>query len=128
MKRPVLASVLVVTAAVLVVALISTRKEQAVEMNMALIKAIAALVPAGMLFAGSVVLYCRSKAPSSLLQLLGAGCLVIVVLTHVCEALGLFPWMHWGLQGSVGHFLDFWSATLGLVLFPAGYLLHALTS
>jgi hypothetical protein len=62
MKRPVLASVLVVAAAVLVVALISTRKEQAVEMNMALIKAIAALVPAGMLFAGSVVLYCRSKS------------------------------------------------------------------
>jgi len=52
----------------------------------------------------------------------------MVVLTHLCEALGLFPWMHWGLKNSVGHYLDFWSATLGLTLFPAGYLFHWLTN
>ena len=63
----------------------------------------------------------------SFLQLLGAGCLVLVVLTHVSEALDLFPWMHWGLEDSVGHYVDFWSAVLGLSLFPIGYLLHALT-
>jgi hypothetical protein len=50
----------------------------------------------------------------------------MVVLTHVCEALGLFPWMHWGIKDSVGHYLDFWSAILGVTLFPLGYLLHAL--
>ena len=127
MKRPVLGSVLVVAAAVLVFALMSTRKERADEMNMTLIKAIAALLPACMLFGGSVVLYLRNKAPSSVLQLLGAGFLVIVVLTHVCEALGLFQWMHWGLQGSVGHYLDFWSCVLALTLFPVGYLFRALT-
>jgi hypothetical protein len=83
-------------------------------------------IPACMLLAGSIALYVRNKTPSTLLQLLGAGCLVIVVLTHVCEALGLFPWMHWGIKDSVGHYLDFWSAILGVTLFPLGYLLHAL--
>ncbi len=96
-------------------------------MNAALLKGLAALVPAGMLFSGSVVLFFRGKSVCSLLQLLGAGCLVLVVLTHVCEALHLFPWMHWGLEQGVGHYLDFWSAILGLTLFPAGYLFHALT-
>ncbi|MEY2491389.1 MAG: hypothetical protein QOH24_340, partial [Verrucomicrobiota bacterium] len=56
------------------------------------------------------------------LELVGAGCLVIVGLCHVCEALHLFPFMHWGLKPSVGHYLDFWSCVLGLTLFPAGYL------
>ena len=49
-----------------------------------------------------------------------------VVFTHVSEALHLFPWMHWGLEHSIGHYLDFFSAVLGLTLFPIGYLLHAL--
>jgi hypothetical protein len=33
--------------------------------------------------------------------------------------------MHWGLKHSVGHYLDFWSAVLGLTLLPTGYLLRA---
>ena len=97
-------------------------------MNAALLKGLAALVPPCMLFSGSVVLFFRGKTVCSLLQLLGAGCLVVVVLTHVCEALHLFPWMHWGLKQGVGHYLDFWSAVLGLTLFPVGYLFHALRS
>jgi len=96
-------------------------------MNAALLKGLVALVPACMLFSGSVVLFFRGKTVCSLLQLHGTGCLVVVVLTHVCEALHLFPWMHWGFEQSVGHYLDFWSAVLGLTLFPVGYLFHALT-
>jgi len=96
-------------------------------MNVILFKALVALVPACMLFTGSVVLFCRGKTVCSFLELLGAGCLVVVVLTHICEALHLFPWMHWGLERSVGHYLDFWSAVLGLTLFPVGYLFHAFT-
>ena len=96
-------------------------------MNVTLLKALAALVPACMLFSGSVVLFFRGKTVSSFLQLLGAGCLVVVVLTHVSEALHLFPWMHFGLEHSLGHYLDFGSAVLGLTLFPLGYLVHALT-
>src|SRR6266404_2735880 len=96
-------------------------------MNVTLLKALVALLPACMLFSGSVVLFFRGKTVCSVLQLLGAGCLVLVVLTHVSEALHLFPSMHWGLEHSFGHYLDFWSAVLGLTLFPIGYLLHALT-
>jgi hypothetical protein len=77
-----------------------------------------------MLFSGSVIWFRRGKTVFSFLQLLGAGCLVVVVLTHVSEALHLLPWMHWGLEHSVGHYLDFWSAVLGLTLFPIGYLLQ----
>jgi len=96
-------------------------------MNATLSKALVALVPAGILFVGSVLLFLREKTLGSFLQPLGAGCLVVVVLTHLCEALHLFPWMHWGSNHSVGHYLNLWSAVLGLTLFPIGYLLHALS-
>ena len=95
-------------------------------MNITLIKALMALLPAFMLFSGSVVLFVRRKTVCSVLQLLGAGCLIVVVLTHVCEALRLFPWMDWGLEHSAGHYLDLWAAVLGLFLFPVGYLCHSL--
>jgi hypothetical protein len=96
-------------------------------MNATLLKALVALLPACMLFFGSVILFAREKSVGSFLQPTGAACLVVVVLTHIFEALHLFPWMHWGLEHSIGHYLDLWSAVLGVTLFPMGYLLHALT-
>ena len=96
-------------------------------MNVTLLKALVALVPVCVLFFWSVVLFFRGKTLCSFLQLLGAGCLVVVVLTHICEALQLFPWMQWGSPNSVGHYLDFWSTVLGLTLFPVGYLCRTLT-
>jgi hypothetical protein len=95
-------------------------------MHPTLAKALVALVPAGMLFVGSVVLFLRERTPGSFLQPLGAGFLVMVVLIHLCEGLHMFPAMDWGAKHSVGHYLDLWSAVLGLTLFPVGYLLHAL--
>src|SRR5438874_7181207 len=95
-------------------------------MNVILLKALMAFVPVGILFAWSLISFLHGKTVCSFLQLLGAGCLVVVVLTHVSEALHLFPWMHWGLEHSAGHYLDLWSAVLGLTLFPVGYLFHAL--
>jgi hypothetical protein len=95
-------------------------------MNLSLPTALVALVPACLLLLGSAILVFRGKTVAAVLQLLGAGCLVVVVLTHVFEALGLFPSMHWGARNSVGHYLDLWSAVLGLTLFPLGYLLHSL--
>jgi len=92
-----------------------------------LIRALVALAPACILLSGSVVLFFKGKTVCSFLQLLGAGCLVVVVLTHVSEALYIFPWMHWGVEHSAGHYLDLWSALLGLTLFPVGYLIHALS-
>ena len=102
-------------------------RSKAMPFQITLVRALAALVPACMLFAGSAVLFSRGKTLCSFLQLLGAGCLVVVVLTHVTEALHLFPWMHWGLEHSVGHYLDLGSAILGLTLFPVGYFFHVLT-
>ena len=96
-------------------------------MNVTLLKALIALLPAGMLFSGSAVLFSKEKTALSLLQLLGATCLAVVVLAHIFEGLQLFPWMHWGAERSIGHYLDFGCAVLGLTLFPIGYLLHALT-
>jgi hypothetical protein len=90
--------------------------------------ALLALAPVCMLFAGSAVLFFSAKTVASFLQLFGAASLVIVVLTHLSEALHLFPSMNWGHPHSVGHYLDFISAVLGLSLFPAGYLLHSLTT
>lgn len=95
-------------------------------MNVTLLKALIALVPASMLLCGSAVFFSRRKAASTLLQLLGAGALVVVALVHVSEGIRLFPWMNWGLEDSVGHYLDLDSAILGLTLFPLGYLLCAL--
>ena len=97
-------------------------------MNVTLLKALAALVPVVMLFSGSAVLFTRGRTASAFLQVLGAGSLVLVVLAHICEALQLFPWMHWGLEDSVGHYVALCSAVLGFTLFPIGYLLHAVTT
>ena len=68
----------------------------------------------------------RQAALGRCLMLLGGGCLVIVVLTHVCEAFHLFPAMGWGLKHSPGHYLDLSAAILGLAFFPAGYFLARL--
>lgn len=95
-------------------------------MDITLLKALAALLPASILVLGAVVLFLRDKTTGTILQLSGAGCLLLVVLTHICEAVGLFPFMQWGFEHSVGHYLDFWSAVFGLTLFPTGYLLHVL--
>jgi hypothetical protein len=95
-------------------------------MNVILLKGLAALAPACLLFCGSAVLFFRRRTVYSFLHLVGAGCLMVVVLNHICEALHLLPWMHWGIENSVGHYLDLSSAVLGLTLFPVGYLLHAL--
>jgi succinate dehydrogenase/fumarate reductase cytochrome b subunit len=95
-------------------------------MNVTLLKALVAFVPVGVLFSGSVVLFSRGKSVGSFLQLLGAACLMVVVLAHIFEGLQLFPWMHWGAERSIAHYLDFGCAVLGFRLFPTGYLLHAL--
>jgi hypothetical protein len=95
-------------------------------MNITLLKALIALAPASLLLLGSAILFTSGKSVWAFLQLVGAGGLVVVTLTHVSEALHWFPWMHWGLEHSVGHYLDLSCAALGATLFPIGYVLHAL--
>ena len=95
--------------------------------NTASLKALIGLVPASILLIASVALFLREKTFACFLQLIGAACLIVVVLTHVFEAFHLFPSMHWGRERGIGHYVDLWSAVLGVSLFPAGYLLHSLT-
>ena len=57
------------------------------DMSAALLKGLAELV---LLFCGSVILFLRKKMMCSFFQLLGSGCLVVVVLTHLCEVLHVF--------------------------------------
>lgn len=97
-------------------------------MTSTLLRALIALVPASMLLLGSTALFRRDRTPWTFLQVVGAGGLVVVGLTHMFEALRFFPLMHWGLEDSIGHYLDLTCAVLGVALFPSGYLLHALTS
>ena len=59
--------------------------------------------------------------------LFGLACLLMVVLTHVAEALHIFPAMGWGLPNSVGHYLDLVSAILGVTLLLLGFITRALT-
>ena len=89
--------------------------------KMELLGALLALLPASMLFLGSLILFVRRKTGCPALQVIGAGCLTVVVLTHVAEALHLFPRMGWGLSDSAGHYLNLVGAILGLLLFPVGY-------
>jgi len=96
-------------------------------MNVELFKALVALLPASLLLAGSVVLWIRAKTLYGFMQLVGAGGIVAVVLAHVCEALQLLPGMHWGFEHSPGHYIDLTAAIVGFTLFPAGYLLQALS-
>ena len=95
-------------------------------MNDTLLKALVVLAPAAMLLVGSLALFRRDRTTYPLLQLLGAASLVVVVLTHIFEALHAFPSMGWGQENSAGHYIDLCSVVVAAALFPTGYLLHAL--
>ncbi len=73
-------------------------------------------------FGYSVALFAKERTAWGLLQLVGAGFLMVVVFTHVAEAFDLLPWMGWGLTNSVGHYIDLVSAAAGLTLLPVGYI------
>ena len=91
-----------------------------------LLKTVVLFLPVSMLFIWTTGVFLRTKTVASLLQLVGAAFLSVVVLTHVCEARHLLPWMGWGDEQSPGHYLDLVSAILGLTLLPLGILFHAL--
>lgn len=63
-----------------------------------------------------------------LLLLAGCGCLVVVALTHVAEAMHWLSGMGWGLPSSPGHYLDLFSAVAGVALLLAAGVLRLLQS
>lgn len=97
------------------------------KMSPTLVHALVLSVPLGLLLCGAITVFANTKSLWSFLQVVGAVCLVVVVLAHICEGLHLFPRMNWGLPNSVGHYLDLCSAVLGALFFPVGYLVHALS-
>ena len=74
----------------------------------------------------SIIGFAKEKSVWRFLHLLGAVSLLMMVLVHIAEAFHLFPGMNWGRNDSAGHYLDLFSAILGLILLPLGYLLHVL--
>ena len=58
----------------------------------------------------------EAEAMTRLFLLGGSACLLVMVLTHVAEALHLLPDMGWGLPNSPGHYVDLFSAVSGIVL------------
>jgi hypothetical protein len=95
-----------------------------IDMNATLVKALLGLAPALALLLVAAILFVRDRSLATLLQLFGAVGLLSVVITHLCEALELLAWMHWGEPHSVGHYVDLVSAVLGLTLLPLGFVLH----
>ena len=78
------------------------------------------------LLCGPAVLFARQRTLWRFVRLLGAGFLVVVVLTHFAEALRLLPGLGWGLPNSAGHYVDLVSAVLGLTLLALGHVAHVL--
>jgi len=93
-------------------------------MNGTLLRSAIAFVPLSALLRYSVAAFVERRTVPSMLQLIGAACLVLVVLTHVAEALHLFPAMRWGEPDSPGHYLDLFGAVLGVTFAPVGYILQ----
>ena len=56
-------------------------------MNVTLLKALVVAVPICVLFFWSVALFFRERTLCSVLELLGAGGLIVVILAYVSEAL-----------------------------------------
>jgi len=96
--------------------------------NLALLKALAGLILIGVLCASSTLTHRKKRSWSSAFQLAGACLLLVVVASHVCEALQLLPWMDWGATNSAGHYLDLVSAISGLTLLSFGLLLRVIKS
>jgi hypothetical protein len=80
--------------------------------NATLERAVVLAIPIALVLWCSIARFARAKTLSTVLQLLGAGILIIVVLTHVAEALFVFPSMGWGEPDSVGHYTDLVSALM----------------
>ena len=88
-------------------------------MNAMLGRTLFVAVPVLILLGLSWSRFARTRTWSARFQLLGAICLVIVVVTRVAEAWHWFPAMGWGEPHSAGHYTDLVSAALGLALLLA---------
>ncbi|HJZ73416.1 MAG TPA: hypothetical protein VKE51_16855 [Vicinamibacterales bacterium] len=96
-------------------------------MNATVIKAMVVFVLVALVLMYSAAAFWRQRTAWSSLLFIGALFVVVVVLTHVAEALHLFPAMGWGEPRSVGHYVDLTSAVVGIVLLALGVVLRVRT-
>lgn len=80
-------------------------------MSFTWLRALSVLVPL-CLFAGSMALLGKARTLCTILQVLGSGCLLGVVLTHSSEVLR--SWTNW-------------LAVVGLAIFSVAFLFYALS-
>ena len=64
-----------------------------------------------------------SPSVATCLQTIGSIGLLVVIVAHLCEALGWLPLMGWGRPNTIGHYVDLAGAVLGVTLAPVGYVL-----
>jgi hypothetical protein len=91
-------------------------------MNMTLTVAIVIGAPILLLVVLSGRRVASAPTVTNVFTLLGATSLLVMVLTHVAEALNLFPTMGWGQRHSVGHYLDLVSVYAGIAFLVAASL------
>ena len=89
-----------------------------------LAKAVVDLLLMGIVGTVAARRFFRTHATPSLLELVGAFGWAMLGVTHICEGLHVFPAMHWGIEGSPGHYLNLASLAVGLLL-PVGYILQS---
>jgi hypothetical protein len=80
-------------------------------MSVTWLRALSVLIPL-CLFTGSTALLGKATTLCTILQVLGSGCLLGVVLTHASQALR--SWTNW-------------LAVVGLAIFSTAFLFHALS-
>lgn len=80
-------------------------------MSVTWLRALSVLMPL-CLFAGSMALLGKARTLCTILQVLGSGCMVGVVLTHASA--GLRAWTNW-------------LAVIGLAVFAVAFFFHALS-
>jgi hypothetical protein len=100
-------------------------------MNGTLVVALVIGVPIVTLLVLSLRQFLRRPSMSAAFPVLGAAGLMVMVLTHVAEALRLFPAMGWGQRHSMGHYIDWGSTFAGIAFLVAAALcplLHRRTS
>ena len=91
-------------------------------MNTTLVVAVVIGVPILLLFILAGRRFMHAPTLTGLFLVLGAGSLLVMVLTHLAEGLRLFPFMGWGQRHSPGHYLDLGSVYAGIAFLVAASL------
>ncbi len=96
-------------------------------MNSTLAKSVGDLLLMGTIGTFTWRTFRRTGTTGPLLELIGAAGWAMLGITHIFEGLHVFPFMHWGIEGSPGHYLNLVSLAIGLLL-PIGFVLQRRTT